>query len=563
MTDFAKLYTKYGEDNKSIFWNDYPRPFMKRDSFLNLNGEWDFAVTDGAEPFEYDRKINVPFCPESLLSGVNEVFEEDKILWYTRTFTLPEGFLRDRVLLHFGAVDQMCEVFLNGKSVGQHIGGYEAFCFDITEYLSNENTVTVRVEDRLSEKILPYGKQTRNRGGMWYTPVSGIWQTVWLESVPEQYIKNIKINTTTECAQIVFEGITDGEIELSGKQYKIKNGVCRIAPEKPMNWSPENPYLYYFTATSGEDRVDSYFALRELSIKTVNGKIRMCLNGKPYFFHGILDQGYWSDGIFTPASSKCFTDDILMLKNLGFNMLRKHIKVEPQLFYYECDRLGICVFQDMINNSNYSFLRDTALPTVGLLRLNDKRLHRNSESRKAFENGMNATVRQLYCHPSICQWTIFNEGWGQFCADEMYEKLRRLDSSRFIDSASGWFIPNKTDLCSRHIYFRKLKAAKTDKPYFLSEFGGYAYAVENHIFNPEKSFGYANCKTREEFVKKLQNLYKTQVIPLVKEGLNATVYTQVSDVEDEINGLVTYDRKVQKIIPEEFKGISEELINSI
>lgn len=560
MTNFAKLFTKHGEDNAA--WNVYPRPLLKRDSFFNLNGEWDFAVNDGEEP-KFDRKINVPFCPESLLSGVNEVFGEDKTLWYSRKFILPEGFLKDRVLLHFGAVDQTCEVFINGKLLGSHIGGYDAFNFDITEYLAEENVVTLRVTDSLSNGILPYGKQRRKRGGMWYTPVSGIWQTVWLESVPCSHVKNIKVDTTLNSAHLKFEGISCGEVFIDGKSYAIENGVCEIIFENPRLWSPETPHLYYFTVNSGEDSVESYLALRTLEIGTVDGTKRLLLNGKPYFFHGILDQGYWSDGLFTPANPECFSDDIKMLKNLGFNMLRKHIKIEPQLFYYECDRLGITVFQDMVNNSDYSFLRDTALPTVRLLKRNDKKLHKDPKSRSAFEEGMVKTVNALYSHPSVCQWTIFNEGWGQFCADEMYDKLKKIDSSRFIDSASGWFIANKNDFESRHIYFRKLKAIKTEKPYFISEFGGYAYRINEHCFNLKASFGYANCKTREDFVKRLCELYKQEVLPLVKEGLCATVYTQVSDVEDEINGLVTYDRKVQKITPEEFLEISQELKNSI
>lgn len=563
MTDFAKLYTKYSENNKTPFFNAYPRPRLKRDSFLNLNGEWNFAANNGSEPQEYNLKINVPYCPESLLSGINKVFSEDKTFWYSRKFTLPKGFLRDRVILHFGAVDSVCEVFINGKSIGEHIGGYDAFSFDITDCLLSENVVTVRVTDNLSSGILPYGKQKRNRGGMWYTPVTGIWQTVWIESVADKHIKSIKVDTTLNSAKLQFSGIENGEVLLQNKGYKIENGVCEISIDNPQYWSPESPYLYYFTAVSGEDRVESYFALRQLEVATVNGTKRLLLNGKPYFFHGILDQGYWSDGIFTPADPCAYADDILMLKSLGFNMLRKHIKIEPELFYFECDRQGIAVFQDMVNNSDYSFLRDTALPTLSILRMNDKRLHKNKESRAAFIKGMEKTVEALYSHPCVCQWTIFNEGWGQFCADEMYERLKRLDSSRFIDSASGWFRAEKNDFESRHIYFRKLKAVKTDKPYFISEFGGYAYAEKGHIFNAKKAFGYAICKSREDFVNRLCALYKNEVIPLVKKGLCATVYTQVSDVEDEINGLVTYDRRVQKITPEEFYEISEELKNSI
>lgn len=563
MDNFLKLYTTDGENLGETPWEVYPRPLCKRNSFLCLNGEWDFTVTDGEEPQNYDRKIIVPFCPESLLSGINKVFDEEKILWYQRFFTLPNDFLKDRILLNFGAVDQICEVFINGKSVGRHIGGYEAFSFDITDYIKDENVITLKVQDNLSNFILPYGKQRKDRGGMWYTSVSGIWQTVWLESVPQKYIKGLKINSDLDSATITFDGIESGIVQLDGKEYKIENSKVTLSPEVKEYWTPENPKLYNFTVCAGEDKIESYFALRTITLAEHKGKKCLCLNGRPYFFHGILDQGYWSDGLFTPASYECYEKDIKMLKSLGFNMLRKHIKIEPQLFYYACDRLGIAVFQDMVNNSDYSFLRDTALPTVHLLRRNDKRLHKNKESRAAFVNGMESTVKLLYSHPSIVEWTIFNEGWGQFCADEMYDKLKQLDSSRLIDSASGWFLQDKNDFESRHIYFRKLKAVKTDKPYFLSEFGGYAYAVEDHIFNPKRAFGYAICKTREDFVKRLRDLYLKEVIPLVKKGLCATVYTQVSDVEDEINGVTTFDRAKLKIKPEEFIDISEKLKNAL
>lgn len=563
MGEFVKLYTSYGENLDGTPFNVYPRPLCKRNSFLCLNGEWDFTVNSGDFPNGFDRKIIVPFCPESLLSGINEVFSEDKTLWYRREFALPEGFLKSRVLLNFGGVDQICEVFINSQKVGGHIGGYEAFSLDITDYIKAKNVITLKVRDNLSNFILPYGKQRKDRGGMWYTPVSGIWQTVWIESVPEKYIKGIKIDSDLEGATITLDGIESGIVHLDGKEYKIENSKVTITPETKEYWTPENPKLYNFTVCAGEDKIESYFALRTITLGEHKGKKCLCLNGNPYFFHGILDQGYWSDGLFTPASYECYEKDIKMLKALGFNMLRKHIKIEPQLFYYDCDRLGIAVFQDMVNNSDHSFLRDTVLPTVCTLRRSDKKLHKNKESRAAFVNGMESTVKSLYSHPSIVEWTIFNEGWGQFCAGEMYGKLKMLDSSRPIDSASGWFLQDKNDFESRHIYFRRLKAVKTNKPYFLSEFGGYAYAVKGHIFNPRRAFGYAICKTREDFVKSLRNLYLKEVIPLVKDGLCATVYTQVSDVEDEINGVTTFDRAELKIKPEEFIDISEKLKNAL
>ncbi len=560
------LYTAAGEVLIGVPWEQYPRPQLRRESFVCLNGDWDFAVGGADEPSVYDKTIRVPFPPESLLSGIGETYPEEPTLWYRRRFTLPTGFRRDRVLLHVGAADQCASVFVNGLPVGEHVGGYEAFCCDITESLREENTVTVRVTDHL-DGVLPYGKQCHRRGGMWYTPVSGIWQTVWLESVPEQYVRGLKLDVTTETATVTVDGATDGTVTVNTPDGKLTvpltGGVAHITPAHPRPWSPDDPYLYTFTVQTATDRVESYFALRTLDIRTVDGRLRLCINGKPTFFHGLLDQGYWSDGLFTPATPACYEQDILAMKALGFNMLRKHIKVEPEQFYYDCDRLGMLVFQDMVNNSDYSFFRDTALPTVGLLRRNDRRLHRDPVSRRAFEQGMEQTVRQLYNHPCICCWTIFNEGWGQFCADEQYHRLRTLDSSRFIDTASGWFTAKETDVDSRHIYFRKLKLRASDKPLFLSEFGGYSYKPEGHVFNTEQTYGYGKFATRDEFVAAVRRLYTDQVLPLIPQGLCATVYTQVSDIEDETNGLVTYDRRVMKLLPEEFYDISAQLYQAL
>ncbi|MBR2405842.1 MAG: glycoside hydrolase family 2 [Clostridia bacterium] len=563
MSKTTVLYAAAGEALCGTPWNVYPRPQLKRDSFLCLNGEWEFGVGDMPT---FDRTIRVPFAPESLLSGIGETFPHEPTLWYRRRFTVPNGFIKDRLLLHFGAVDQTAEVFVNNELVAQHVGGYEAFSCDVTDVLQEENTITVRVQDRL-DGVLPYGKQRHKRGGMWYTPVSGIWQTVWLESVPEQYIRSLTVNVTTTSATVTVEGVQEGVVTVATPAGELTvpltAGVAQIAPENPQVWSPETPYLYDFTVTTADDTVKSYFALRTLETKTVNGVPRLCLNGKPYFFHGLLDQGYWSDGLFTPATPACYEQDIVAMKALGFNMLRKHIKVEPEQFYYDCDRLGMVVFQDMVNNSDYRFLRDTALPTVGLLRRDDRHLHRNSASRCAFEEGMAQTVRQLYNHPCICYWTIFNEGWGQFCADEQYHRLRALDNSRFIDSTSGWFLAKNTDVDSRHIYFKKLKAPASDKPFVLSEFGGYSYKPTGHVFNTEQTYGYGKCETREAFVEMVRQLYTEQVLPLIPQGLCAAVYTQVSDIEDETNGLLTYDRRVQKLLPEEFADISKRLVDSV
>ena len=566
---FCNLYTPEGEAVSSKPWQDYPRPQLRRQSYFSLNGEWEFAVSASQDiPDELGEQILVPFAPQTLLSGIHRDVPEQEYLYYRTTFTLPEGFQQGRVILHFGAVDQIASVWLNGTFLGEHRGGYEAFCFEITSELLQENVLVVRALDRLSEGVYPYGKQSAKRGGMWYTPVSGIWQSVWLESVPEQYIEALHIETKAGLVRIDAEGeLPEGTVRVMMPEGEITaqllNGHAEFIIPEPRFWSPEDPYLYECEITAGEDRVQSYFALRDLSIETVNGIARLCLNSKPYFFHGILDQGYWSDGLLTPADPSCYEKDILAMKELGFNMLRKHIKVEPEAFYYACDRLGMVVFQDMVNNSDYNFLRDTALPTIGLKQRKDHHLHRNAQSRAAFLEGMRATVRQLRNHPSIFCWTIFNEGWGQFESDRAYELLQEIDSTRWIDSTSGWFFANKSDVQSEHVYFRPFKAKKTDRPLILSEFGGYTLPVEGHVFNLSQAYGYRTFKSREAYQQALVDLYETQIVPAVSKGLCAAIYTQVSDVEDEINGLLSFDRKVGKVDPAAFAPIGRKLQEEI
>ena len=540
------LLTPQGAKLSGTPWDIYPRPQLKRDSFICLNGEWDFSVDEGEK-----RKILVPFAPESLLSGLEIEVKSGALMHYCRYFTLPEGFLKEKVLLHFGAVDQVARICVNGHEVGCHIGGYDAFSFDVTPYLQDENLLEVFVTDDLTDHILPYGKQRFDRGGMWYTPVSGIWQTVWLESVPEEYIEDLRIDVTLDYVSIKVDGVDRGEVaictpygDLTGE---LRDGRFEAMITNPRLWTPDDPYLYHFTISTGNDRVESYFALRTVTTEVVDGTPRLCLNGKPYFFHGVLDQGYFSDGIYTPATPDCYEFDILSMKKLGFNMLRKHIKVEPEQFYYDCDRLGMVVFQDMVNNGDYSFIHDTVLPTIGMQKIKDTRLHLDKETRKAFEDGMEKTVRQLYNHPSICYWTIFNEGWGQFDSQRMYEKMLTLDTSRVIDTTSGWFRCSESHVESLHIYFKPVRVKKAEKPLVLSEFGGYSYKVMDHSFNPYKTYGYGKFKSQTDFENAVLNLYDQQVIPAIRAGLCATVYTQVSDVEDETNGFLTYDRAVVKV----------------
>ena len=570
---YARLFTPSGErlhgDPAVQPWDAYPRPQLRRDSFLCLNGWWDFATVKGASfPEEYSRKIRVPYPPESRLSGVGEVFPAATFLYYRRTFSLPDGFRKDRVILHIGAADQVAFVWVNNAFVGNHRGGYDSFSLDITEHLQEENELIICVADfLLVSEELPYGKQRYNRGGMWYTPVSGIWQTVWLESVPEEYVKAIDFTVEENTVTIAVDGVSEGTVTVTtpeGEQtLPLADGVAVFAAEKPRLWCPEDPYLYEFTLETAEDRVQSYFAIRTLTTETVKGIPRLCLNGKPVFFHAVLDQGYWSDGLFLPPLPTCYAWDVEKMQALGFNTLRKHIKIEPEQFYYDCDRLGMLVWQDMVNNGRYSFLRDTALPTIGLKRLNDKWLHRDKATRAAFVLAMKQTVRQLRNHPCVVGWTIFNEGWGQFDSQRMYEELKALDPTRFIDTASGWFAGADSDVVSEHVYFKPYRFKPGKKPVFLSEFGGYSYKPEGHVFNTEKTYGYRFFTEQPAFEEALEQLYREEILPAVAKGLCGAVYTQLSDVEDETNGLYSYDRRVCKVSPERMQVLAQELYRAM
>ena len=552
------LYTAQGRQLTGTPWDIYPRPQLRRESYVNLNGTWELSA--GNDPQVYS--ILVPFCPESLLSGVHKHFDEGTVLCYRRTFTLPAGFQKDRVLLHVGAADQHAEILVNGKQVAAHTGGYTAFTADITDALQpGENTLTILCRDDLNDLSMPYGKQTLKRGGMWYTPVSGIWQSVWLESVPEQYIENLTVTNRGYSVEIAISPALEGVVNVAGLgRYPLTNGKVTITPENPHLWSPEDPHLYDFTVETADDNAASYFAIRCIESKVVDGIPRLLLNGKPYFFHGLLDQGYWPDGIYTPAAPQCYADDILAMKKLGFNTLRKHIKVEPEEFYYQCDRLGMIVFQDMVNNGDYGYIRDTILPTVGVQKTRDEKMHKDEATRQMFLQTMEETVAQLRSHPCILYWTIFNEGWGQFHSEAVYDRLKALDDSRIIDATSGWFRQKKSDVESLHIYFGPWSKLKmTDKPLVLSEFGGYAYPVAGHIFNPDKAYGYKSCKTEEEFRTALEALYRTRILPAIGKGLCGAICTQVSDVEDEINGFLTYDRAVCKADEATMQRLAAEL----
>lgn len=546
----------------SIKWLSYPRPQLRRNSCISLNGEWTL----------YGEIIQVPFAPQSRLSEYKGKVGEH--LTYIRKFAYAPDFHwveNGRVILHFGAVDEVCEVYVNDTYVGKHEGGYLHFSFDITDALIKDarNILRVEVTDTLS-RVYPYGKQCKKRGGMWYTPISGIWQSVWMEVVPANYIEEIKLTPSMTDVEISVVGnvkgfkatVLDNENIVTEQTFTENTG--KVAIPNPILWDTENPHLYDLKIEAGEDKIDSYFALRTVEIKKVDGVNRICLNNKPIFMHGLLDQGYYEDGIYLPEDEEEFTKDILRMKELGFNMLRKHIKIEPEIFYYECDRLGMLVLQDMVNNGGYAYIRDTVLPTFGFKKRNDcKGRYQDPKCKEVFEWHMKDTLHDLYNHPCIIGYTIFNEGWGQFEADRMYDIAKSIDSTRFYDATSGWFAQKKSDLDSEHIYFRAEELHAKERPMFLSECGGFSYAVEGHMFNTEKSYGYGACKSVEELTDRIVDMYNIMVIPGIKGGVCGCVYTQVSDVEDEINGMYTYDRQVCKVNKEKMQALAARIYKEL
>lgn len=524
----------------------YPRPLLKRDSFFSLCGEWKLN----------DKKIEVPFPPESKLSGYEGDLNE---LVYTKTFSLPQDFVKekDQVILHFDAIDQIADVFLNDEKIIHHEGGYLPFSAEISKKLKDENVLKVIVKDDL-DLFYPYGKQSKKPSGMWYTPVSGIWQSVWIESYDIKGINDLKIETSMDEIKLHIDSQSDSfEIEFEGFKETYKDKDISIQIKDPHLWNLEDPYLYHFTISTESDKVESYFALRKFEEKEINGHKRFFLNGKPLFLNGLLDQGYFEQGIFLPEKPEDYENDILNIKSLGFNCLRKHIKVEPEAFYYYCDLHGILVMQDMVNSGPYRFFRDTILPTIGFTKIRC-----SIEDQKRYDFFLKhsiETIDRLKSHPCIFGYTIYNEGWGQQDASRTYGLLKKEDPDRFFDSTSGWFFDDHSDFDSYHIYFRNKVLKGKEKMLFLSECGGFIRQIDDHRSEKGSTWGYGKTDSEEALTDKIIEMHEKMVIPSITNGLVGAIMTQISDVEGEINGVYTYDRKVCKVNKEKLLKANERL----
>ena len=572
---------------------EYPRPALRRDSFENLNGLWQYAITKAAQhPEQWEGSILVPYAPESRASGVNRTLQPGQWLHYHRFFAPPAGE-GGRVLLHFGAVDSACAVEVNGHLAGGHRGGYWPFTLDITAFLNDtgRNSLWVAVQDPTGHGTQARGKQTLKPGGMFYPAQSGIWQTVWLERVPDNYITSLTVLPDYDARTVTVKLRTakPGGIEAVWGVVRA-GGVCiaeefnadRVDPdgcggsmsflirdESFYPWSPDSPFLYDLTLRVGEDMVHSYFALRKWSCEAdARGILRFCLNDKPILLNGLLDQGYWPDGLYTPPSDAAVLQELERVKELGFNLLRKHAKIEPQRWYYHCDKLGLVVWQDMVNGgAPYKLWYVTYLTNVLqplLRRTPDGKpfyglLSRSSEaSREEYRRELEATVEALRCHPSIGCWVPFNEGWGQFDAAAASQRLRTLDPGRLVDEASGWFDQGSGDVDSRHNYFYPLRVKPGVRTVALSEYGGIAWPMPGHE-PPGKTYGYGVARDRKDLTARYQKLQLKTVLPQLRNGLSALVYTQLTDVEDEVNGLFTYDRTELKLDATAIRSINAAL----
>ncbi|MDZ4044479.1 MAG: glycoside hydrolase family 2 TIM barrel-domain containing protein [Rhodoglobus sp.] len=575
------LTTRWGRElDRSAPLPEYPRPQLVRDSYLNLNGEWDYAITAESltRPPLWDGTILVPFSPETPLSGVGRMLLPSEALWYRRTVGLPDGFRRHRVIVHFGAVDQRCDVFVNEVLVGSHRGGYLPFSIDITDAVEgSEFEIVVRVTDLTDTASESRGKQVSAPGGIWYTPQSGIWQTVWLESVPEQHVTDLRIDTDVVSGSVTLTvggapGHGEARILAAGTEVarvRVTTGEpTRVSLPDARLWSPADPFLYDLEVTLGDDEVTSYFGVRAITRESDSAGVqRLLLNGEPLLHAGLLDQGYWPDGLYTAPSDEALRWDIEFALSAGFTMVRKHIKIEPARWYYHCDRLGMLVWQDMVNGGQrYSPVVITT-PVALPLRLSDRHYgwfaRGDQDDRVQFLTELEETIAHLRPFPSIVTWVPFNEGWGQFDALDVERRTRELDPTRLVDHASGWHDQGGGDFRSLHVYFRRFRVRRRwrrdGRALALTEFGGYSLPVTGHR-STSREFGYRRYRTGADFWRALRRLWIEELEPAVAGPLVAFVYTQLSDVEDEVNGLVTYDREVVKIPVEDLRDLNHRLI---
>lgn len=554
---------------------EYPRPLMQRTDWMNLNGLWDYAVRKAGESFgKPDGKILVPFCIESSLSGVGRTVAVDEYLWYHRTFSLPKAWKGKRVLLHFGAVDWKADIWVNDVKAGSHTGGYAPFSLDITDALkSGENSLTVRVWDGTDTGFQPRGKQVRKPSGIWYTSVTGIWQTVWLEPVPEQHIRNLRTTPDLDagCIRVLAEGVERGVVEVSlsaeGRRIASARALAGSEVEIPVPdarlWTPDDPYLYDLEVSlirDGKtlDRVQSYCAMRKVGMSPdKDGILRLTLNEKPIFMYGPLDQGWWPDGLYTAPTDEALAFDVQKTKDWGFNLIRKHVKVEPARWYYHCDRLGILVWQDMPSGDLHGSWQNTRW-------FQGTEFVRSADSEACYRKEWQEIMDYLYSQPCIVAWVPFNEGWGQFKTLEITAWTKQHDPSRLVNSASGGnHFLGAGDILDLHNYPQPdMYLYDANRVNVLGEYGGIGLPVEGHLWTPDRNWGYVKFaspkEVTDEYVK-----YARQLKDMVARGFSAAIYTQTTDVEIEVNGLMTYDRRVDKVEIPRIREINQQVINTL